>query len=84
MDALQWLQRKSDRQFDVVFVDPPYAAGLYAQCCALLRGGNWLAPGALIYIEAEQSLEELELPASWQLIRHKRAGGVHYGLCQQA
>ena len=81
-DAAQWLGKNEPaRQFDVVFLDPPFTAGSYNECCKLLQEQSWLAPGALIYIEAAQSLEELTLPQNWQIIRHKRAGGVHFGLC---
>ena len=79
--ALEWLQQNADkRQFDVVFLDPPFSAGFYESCGRLLQEQQWLAPGALVYVEAEQSLELLGMPASWQLLKHKRAGSVHFGL----
>ena len=50
-DAMRWLER-AEGPFDVVFVDPPFAAGLYAATLdALLRPGL-LAPGALVYVES--------------------------------
>jgi hypothetical protein len=33
-------------------------------------------------VEAAEPLESLALPAGWSLLRSKRAGEVHYGLCQ--
>ena len=82
-NALDWLQTNSlSQQFDVVFVDPPYAAGFYESCCRLLQQNGWLAPSALVYIEADQPLDLLVFPEEWRLIRHKRAGAVHYGLCE--
>jgi 16S rRNA (guanine966-N2)-methyltransferase len=79
-DALQWLAQPATQQFDLAFVDPPFAANLHERCCELLQQNGWLAPGAQIYLEAGNDLGELTLPCAWQLIRQKRAGDVHYGL----
>jgi 16S rRNA (guanine966-N2)-methyltransferase len=82
-NALDWLLTNShDQQFDVVFVDPPFAAGLYETCCRSLQHNGWLAPAARVYIEANQPLDLLALPEEWRLVRQKRAGAVHYGLCE--
>lgn len=82
-NALEWLQGNSaGQQFDIVFVDPPYAAELYEPCCRLLQQSGRLAPSALVYIEADQPLHMLALPEEWETVRHKRAGAVHYGLCK--
>lgn len=48
-DALAWLANASGRVFDVVFVDPPFAAGLHQKTLDAL--GPWLAPGAQVYVE---------------------------------
>ncbi len=82
-NALDWLLiNNSAQQFDVVFVDPPFAAGLYEPCFTLLQQNAWLAPAALVYVEADQPVDRLKLPDGWTLIRNKRAGAVHYGLCE--
>lgn len=83
-DACDWLAQPGtgSERFDLVFLDPPYAADLYVPCWNLLVEHHWLAPGALVYVEADRPLETLGLPAAWQLIRSKRAGGVYYGLAR--
>ena len=48
-DALVWLGRAADRRFDLVFVDPPFAAGLHQ--AVLDRLAPWLAPEAWVYVE---------------------------------
>jgi 16S rRNA (guanine966-N2)-methyltransferase len=80
LDALEFLQR-DQRQYDVVFVDPPYAlwdegnTGL-----TLLHAlGPRLKPGAQVYLEAAKALQ---LPSDWQTIKNKRAGAVYYQLAQ--
>lgn len=79
-DALRWLDQPASQKFDVVFLDPPFAANLHERCCSLLQQHGWLAPHALIYLEAGSPLATLALPSGWQLGKHKQAGEVFYGL----
>jgi len=82
-DALHWLaQGPGTAPYDIAFIDPPFAAQLQQRSCALLHAQQWLAPGARVYLEAAQPLDGLPLPPGWALVRHKRAGEVHYGLCE--
>ena len=50
-DAMRWLER-AEGPFDIVFVDPPFGAGLYAATLDALARPGLLAAGALIYIES--------------------------------
>lgn len=77
-DAPAWL-RGPPRAYDVVFLDPPFALGLWSTLARQLADGGWLAPGALVYVEWPQH-QAPELPASWSVHREGRAGAVHYGL----
>jgi 16S rRNA (guanine966-N2)-methyltransferase len=78
-DALRWLDRPPPGAFDVVFLDPPYAADNLGDLCKLLARG-WLAPVAWVYLETSRSQEFPVLPAGWQLHRESRAGDVRYAL----
>ncbi|MCL1075681.1 16S rRNA (guanine(966)-N(2))-methyltransferase RsmD [Shewanella dokdonensis] len=78
-DTLQLLSRPADRRFDIVFIDPPFRKGLAAQTMALLQQG-WLNDDALIYVEVEAELHDLQVPAQWQPIKEKQAGQVSYRL----
>ena len=62
--------------FDIVFLDPPFGADLLQPCYTLLENGGWLSDQAYIYIEVERRLKELQLPETWQIIRHKEIGQV--------
>src|SRR5690606_27728104 len=79
-EALAWLAGPA-RPFDIVFLDPPYAAGLLAPGCTALAAGGWLAPGALVYLETAAADAEPALPVGWSLMRSKRARQVGYHLC---
>ena len=78
MDRLQ--HGSAPAPYDIVFVDPPFASGYYEPCFRHLQERGWLAPGALVYVEAAQPLAGFAVPAGWQLQREKRAGDVYYGL----
>lgn len=80
-NGVEWLRDNARQQrFDVVFLDPPFADDLHAECCRLLHEQQWLEPSALVYLESGASLDGIALPPGWTLQRHKRAGAVHYGL----
>jgi 16S rRNA (guanine966-N2)-methyltransferase len=49
---------KSGEQFDVVFVDPPYAlAGEYGRSLRLLGSGTLLKPNAIVIAEHDKRFE---------------------------
>jgi 16S rRNA (guanine966-N2)-methyltransferase len=70
-------------QYQVVFLDPPFALALVPDILKALLTGNCLAHGAMIYVEQAQPLAELDLPSPWKLHRSKKAGQVYYGLLSQ-
>lgn len=82
MDALRYLRTKPEA-FDIVFLDPPFAAGLLRAAAGLLDDRDWLAPAALIYVESPARVALPELPESWSLAKAKRAGEVGYHLFQK-
>ncbi len=43
------------RPVDLIFLDPPYGAGLIPRALAALRAAGWLAPSALIVAETTRS-----------------------------
>lgn len=78
-DAPAWLGR-AGQPFDVIFLDPPFGSGLLAGLLRRLDEGDWLAPGAMIYIECGRAEGEPLLPASWHMHRSGCAGDVGYYL----
>jgi 16S rRNA (guanine966-N2)-methyltransferase len=76
-DALAWLRAPADAAFDIAFVDPPFDAGLHATALAALA--PWLAPGALVYVEAPAGAEA-GVPAGWTPHRAGRTREVEYAL----
>ena len=74
-DALRILAEPATGNFDIVFLDPPFDAGLWDQSVALLDAGGWLAADALVYAEAGKD-NTMEVPGHWLLHRQREAGAV--------
>ena len=72
-DAFSYL-RGTPQRFDIVFLDPPFSAGLIAPAAALLEERGWLASNALIYMECAAREARPALPAAWQKRKAKQAG----------
>jgi 16S rRNA (guanine966-N2)-methyltransferase len=83
-DALRFLSRGAPERFDIVFLDPPFAAGLLAKVAGLLEQKGWLAPDALLYVESAARDPLPPLPENWQLLKAKKAGEVGYHLFARA
>ena len=77
-DAMNWLSGPA-QAFDLVFLDPPFSAGLWSDAAARLESGGWLADAAMIHVESAVG-SSLALPANWQLHREARAGAVQFAL----
>ncbi|WP_311240021.1 MULTISPECIES: 16S rRNA (guanine(966)-N(2))-methyltransferase RsmD [unclassified Xanthomonas] len=80
-DALRWLERAPAALVDIVFVDPPFAAGLWPSVFERLPAH--LAAEAWLYLEAPADLA-LQLPAGWHLHREGGTRQVRYALYRRA
>lgn len=75
MEATNFLM-ETERCYDLVFIDPPFATGLVEPTCRLLDQRKLLCESALVYIETGVR-EQPNIPATdWQLHREKTAGDV--------
>lgn len=80
-DALTLAQRLP-AQFDVIFLDPPFAAGV--QDAALAAAARLLAPGGLVYLESPAPLVPEAAAAGWVIERADCAGRVAFHLLRRA
>lgn len=76
-EALGWMRRNGEK-FDVVFLDPPFAAGLALS--ALEAAAGCLAPGGRVYLE--QGVPVAPGPL-WTILRHGQAGRSHFALLER-
>lgn len=62
--------------FDLVLLDPPFAAGAEADLCKLLAVGGWLTEQAWVYVEGPSDRAIASLPSGWEAVRTLTAGAV--------
>ena len=79
-DARAILKQIEPGSVDLVFLDPPFAAGGMAELCSLVAESGILARGARVYLEEPRDAPETRLPEDWQLEKTATAGNVRYSL----
>jgi 16S rRNA (guanine(966)-N(2))-methyltransferase RsmD len=75
-DALAWMARCADARFELIFLDPPFSAGLLVP--ALAQASRLLVPGGFLYLESGDALPPP--PEGMSPHRQGRAGAVHHEL----
>lgn len=84
-DALQWMnQSQRAGCFDLVFIDPPFEAEIFAP--ALAAGARCVPVGGWLYLEGDRAFGDADAEvrdAGLRLHRHAQAGAVHFHLFQR-
>jgi 16S rRNA (guanine966-N2)-methyltransferase len=83
-DAFTTVKRFSEehRQFDIVFIDPPYGRKLAKKTLKLLSLRDILHAQSFILVQAETS-EKLEIPENLTLLTQKRYGSSYLSILQR-
>lgn len=83
-EALAWMRSAASagERFDLIFLDPPFSAGLFDE--GLAAAQRVLTEGGLVYLEADREFDAPSLPPALSVWRHARAGQVHYHLLRQS
>jgi 16S rRNA (guanine966-N2)-methyltransferase len=76
-DALRWLARAPTQAFDLVFLDPPFEAGLWQPALAALP--PWLTDQAWLYLESPRDAAPI-VPTDWITHREGSTREVRYAL----
>ncbi len=82
IDAAVFLQGQPQAQ-NLVFLDPPFALGLWSALAQQLEQGGWLTAQAWIYVESPRGTLPA-LPPGWRLHREGEAGEVRFALYRRA
>ena len=80
-DALAFLRAPLHGRFDVVFVDPPFAADLWDGALAQL--GPWVGDGAWLYVEAPLQ-RNIDPGAGWRLHREGVTRATRHALYRRS
>ena len=73
-DALAYLKRCAP--FDLIFVDPPYASGLYEKVLESINLFDILSEGGIIIVEADRDCALPEMTSPYHRLREYRYGKV--------
>ncbi|KTD59998.1 16S rRNA (guanine(966)-N(2))-methyltransferase RsmD [Legionella shakespearei] len=79
-DTLNYLQQSTE-QFDLIFLDPPFAQNYIPDCLDHIVKNKLLVQGGLVYIESPTLITPDE--HQWRQIKLKQAGQVIYGLFEK-
>lgn len=78
-DALTWMRQAAPQSFELIFLDPPFDAGLFEP--ALQAARALLVADGLIYLEADRAFDAAAVQRfGLDVWRHAKAGAVHYHL----
>ena len=78
-----FLLSPSAARYDLIFLDPPFAAGLHAQAVTHFVNDRWLKEQGKVYLEMPFPHEDLHVPPGWVWHRQGRAGRVFFGLLRR-
>ncbi len=73
-DALDYLRR--EEKFDLIFLDPPYDAGLYEPALTAINSVDKLSDGGIIICETRREIPLPELTAPYRKGKEYRYGKV--------
>jgi 16S rRNA (guanine966-N2)-methyltransferase len=76
-DTMQWLSGCT-RQFDIIFLDPPFSRNQWGQIISQLLNCGCLHTGTLLYVESDQDFSHDDVRL--QLLKSGKAGIVHFSL----
>ncbi|WP_181321744.1 16S rRNA (guanine(966)-N(2))-methyltransferase RsmD [Trinickia symbiotica] len=81
-DGLRLAAGLAPGSFDVVFLDPPFESGMLERALELAM--PLVSVDGFLYVESGEPLDDdAPLLAGWTIVRHDRAGAVHYHLLQR-
>ena len=92
-EVLRWLRQVPDAGsassagadaagFDLIYADPPYAAGLYGAIAKAVAERGWLKDTGVLLLECGSGSVPEELPG-WRLVKERRYGGSTVLMLQQ-
>jgi|TARA_B110000459_G_C16622295_1_gene502523 16S rRNA (guanine966-N2)-methyltransferase len=68
-----------NKQFDVIFLDPPYNTELLEQACKMIISNKLLMPNGFIYCETASKMD-INYPKEMQIEKTKTYGNVTFSL----
>ncbi len=68
--------KKCTEKFDIIFLDPPYAKGLYESTLSLIKDCNLLSESGIIVIEWDYDIGFTDKISRFEVLKEKKYGRV--------
>ena len=68
--------KNCDQKFDIIFLDPPYAKGLYDSSLSLIESHHLLSENGIIVAEWDYEVGFAEKTGSFEIFKEKKYGRV--------
>lgn len=84
--AQQFIEEKDIHNYDIFFIDPPYASFKLEDISNILEkklASTNKDRSCRIYYECNQAINEQTLPPNWKIEKQKKAGNVSYYLIKR-
>lgn len=78
ISALKWMTAE-DKQFDIIFFDPPYASDLYEKVMKIVGSGDLLAEGGIMVVEYRAKTPPQSQYGKLQIYRQVKHGDSSLG-----
>jgi 16S rRNA (guanine966-N2)-methyltransferase len=82
-DAIAWLAQCEPQSLDIVFIDPPFGAGLETRALELLVGRHCMREGGFVYLETAHDSPALAPGPDWEILREQVRGDVRMRLLKK-
>lgn len=86
-DAHSYLSSRDVSPFHLVFLDPPYAAGLVPHSLSLLLSRGWLTAGALVVVETAEGKDvfgnDTALAERFEILKESRYGAAYITILKE-
>jgi 16S rRNA (guanine966-N2)-methyltransferase len=82
-DYLDFIRRNSDKKFDIIILDPPYAKGFYIPALKAMLDADMIKPSSIIVCEsgAEEIFgDEIDLKSRFSILKQTKYASTYITL----
>ncbi len=77
-DAISALNALRGRQFDIVYIDPPYDSDMYSKCLSFIANSNLLSDSGFVVCETDNIANLPQSVSVLELVKSKKVGSVYF------
>ena len=82
-NAISFSSEVGKKNYDIIFLDPPFEKDLLKKIIPLLHENNILKENGFLYVEKEIGSDCFNLPKEWEVKKEKKTATICYMLIQR-